>query len=392
MATTSKLAIAANVDTNGAIDADGHVLEPLDTLADYLEDKYKGRALKLTVVDDGLEYFLWDNKISRLCSGGFAGVLGAMGDPDILPSPERNYERGCPPASYDAAARVERLDGEGLSKAILYPTLGLLWEAEIEDPALAAAYCRSYNRWIVDMCGEAPGRLYPIAHISLSDVDLAVAELERAVKAGCRGAMVAPYTWTRKAHGHPYYDSFWAKAQELDVPVGLHPSFEPTRFSHHQRFDELKQAEPLDFSFYFDVLVVHSMQQAFVSLFNYGVFEKFPKLKVVVLESQAGWIGYLLDRMDAVWDGPLAATTELKEKPSYYFRRQCWISADPDERALTHLIEYVGADKFFWASDFPHPDHTDDYIDSLKGLLAPLSVGTQNKVMRENVAHVYKLN
>ena len=117
MATTSKLAIAANVDTNGAIDADGHVL---DTLADYLEDKYKGRALKLTVGDDGLEYFLWDNKIPRLCSGGFAGVLGGMGDPDILPSPERDYERGCPPASYDAAARVERLDGEGLTSSDLF--------------------------------------------------------------------------------------------------------------------------------------------------------------------------------------------------------------------------------------------------------------------------------
>ena len=392
MATVSELAISTNVDTSGAIDCDGHVLEPIDTLADYLEDAYKDRAIKMHIGDDGLEYFVWNNQISKLSAGGFAGVLGAMGDPDIVPSPERTYARGCPAASYDAAARVERLDGEGLSKAILYPTLGLLWEAEIDDPEIATVYCRSYNRWIVDMCKDAPGRLYPIAHISLADVNLAVAELERAVKAGCIGAMVAPYTWTRKAHGHPYYDPFWAKAQELDVPVGLHPTFEPTQFSQHQRFDELRQPEPIDFNFYFDVLVVQSMQQAFVSMFNYGVFEKFPRLKVVVLESQAGWIGYLLDRMDAVWDGPLKATTELKHKPSFYFARQCWISADPDERALTHIIEHVGADKFFWASDFPHPDHTDEYIDSLKCLVAPLSRETQQRVMRENVTQVYKLD
>lgn len=392
MATVSDLSIAANVDTTGAIDCDGHVLEPLNALKDYLEDEYKDRAIRLEVHDDGLEYFYWDNKLAKLSAGGFAGVLGAMGDPDIVPSPERTYARGCPAAAYDAAARVARLDSEGLAKAILYPTLGLLWEPEVEDPKLASAYCRSYNRWIVDMCSGGAGRLFPIAHISLADVDLAVAELERAVKSGCIGAMVLPFTMTRKAHGHPYYDRFWACAQSLGIPVGLHPSFEPSSMSQHQRFDELMQNEPIDFSFYFDVLVVQSMQQAFVSMFNYGVFEKFPQLKIVVLESQAGWIGNLLDRMDAVWEGPLKATTQLKHKPSFYFDRQCWISADPDERALAHIIDHVGANKFFWASDFPHPDHTDEYIDSLKGLLAPCSKETQAKVMYENVANVYRLD
>lgn len=392
MSTAANLAAAAAVDTTGAIDCDGHVLEPIEALAGYLEERYRDRAIRLHVGDDGLEYLVWDNQISRLCFGGFAGILGAMGNPDIVPHPERTYAAGCPPASFDAAARVARLDNEGLSKAILYPTLGLLWEAEVADPELAEAYCRAYNRWIVDMCSEAPGRLYPIAHISLADVERATRELERAVTAGCVGAMVLPFTWTRKAHGHPYYDPFWAKAEELGVPIGLHPSFEPTSMSHHQRFDELLQSEPINFGFYFDVLVGQSMQQAFVSLFNYGVFERFPRVKVVVLESQAGWIGYLLDRMDAVWEGPLKATTQLRHRPSEYFARNCWISADPDERALAHIIEHVGADKFFWASDFPHPDHTDEYIDALKGLLAPCSESTRQMVLCENVSTVYRLD
>lgn len=382
----------SQIDVRGAVDCDGHVLEPIDVLADYLEAKYRDRALGVEVGDDGLEYFVWNKRRSKLCGGGFGGVLGAMGSPDIEPHPERTYASGCPPASYDAAARVKRLDGEGLSQAILYPTLALLWEAEVDDAELASAYCRAYNRWIVDMCAEAPGRLYPIAHISLSDVDLAVAELERAVKAGCKGAMMAAYTWTRKAHGHPYYDPLWAKAQELDVPLALHPSFEPTQFSQFTRFDELVPGEPIEFSFYFDVLVAQAMQQAFVSLFNYGTFEKFPRVKAIVLESQAGWIGNMLDRMDAVWEGPLKATTQLKHPPRFYFDRQCWISADPDERAVAHLIEPVGEDKFFWASDYPHPDHTDDYIERLRGLVAPLSAGARAKILGENVRRVYQLD
>ena len=392
MVADNDLATVSNVNTTDAVDCDGHVLEPLGALEDYLEDKYKKRAIKIEVGDDGLEYLYYDNKISKLTPGGFLGVLGGMGDPDIVPSPDRTYTTGCPLASYDGLARVSRLNEEKLSKAILYPTIGLLWEAEIEDPELATAYTRSYNRWIVDMCKDGAGRLYPIAHISLADVALATTELERAVKAGCIGAMVLPFTMTGKAHGHPYYDPFWRKAEDLGIPIGLHPSFEPTKFSVHQRFEELKQPEPIDFSFYFDVCVNQSLIQSFVALFNYGTFERFPKIKVVVLESQAGWIGNLLDRMDAVWSGPLKATTSLKEKPSFYFARNCWISSDPDERALTHIVEHVGADKFFWASDYPHPDHTDDYIDALKGLLAPLSKETQKKIMYENVAKVYDLS
>ena len=391
MAATSALTIPSDVDTTDAIDCDGHVLEPLDALRDHLEEKYKKRAIKIEIGDDGLEYLYYDNKRSKLTPGGFLGVLGAMGDPDIVPAPERTYIKGSPLASYDGAARVSRLDEEKLRKAILYPTLGLLWEAEIEDPELAAAYTRSYNRWIVNMCKDGPGRLYPIAHISLADVSLATKELERAVKDGCIGAMILPFTMTRKAHGHPYYDKFWKKAEDLGIPIGLHPSFEPTKFSVHQRFEELRQPEPIDFSFYFDVCVNQSLIQSFVTLFNYGTFEKFPKIKVVVLESQAGWIGNLLDRMDAVWEGPLKATTQLKEKPSFYFSRNCWISSDPDERALAHIVEHVGSEKFFWASDYPHPDHTDNYIDALKGLLAPLSKETQRRIMSENVTRVYGL-
>ena len=133
-------------------------------------------------------------------------------------------------------------------------------------------------------------------------------------------------------------------------------------------------------------------QQAFLGLFQYGLFDRFPKVKVVVLESGAGWIGHMLDRMDAAYKTALGRSVPLKEVPSYYFQRQCWISADPDERALPYLIEYIGADKFFWASDFPHDDHTCDYIKDLTKMVEPLSEDSRRKVLGENVAGVYGLS
>ena len=62
----------------------------------------------------------------------------------------------------------------------------------------------------------------------------------------------------------------------------------------------------------------------------------------------------------------LGATVRLSEKPSYYFRRQCFISADPDERTIPAMMQLVGEDKFFWASDYPHPDHPGNYLDELR--------------------------
>ncbi|MGH8597634.1 MAG: amidohydrolase family protein, partial [Gammaproteobacteria bacterium] len=191
------------VDTKDAIDADGHILEPPDLWEKYLEPQYRDRAIRLRTNADGLEYFEYNGRPSALFTPGFPGTLGGMGAADILPSRERSYVRSAPFGSMDPAERVKRLDREGLAKAVLYPTLGILWEPEVRDPEIASAFTRAYNRWIMDFCADSNGRLVPIAHISLSDPALAAAETERALKAGAKGIFFHPFTWTRKSPGHP---------------------------------------------------------------------------------------------------------------------------------------------------------------------------------------------
>src|SRR5205809_5474965 len=137
----------------------------------------------------------------------------------IRPTPEQTYLGGAAFGTMDMKERVQLLDREGMAKAVLYPTLGLLWEAELFDPELSSAYCRAYNRWIADFCRGSGGRLIPIAHLSLGDPMEAARELERAVKDGCRGAFVCPFTITRVPHGDPRHDAVFAAAQDLDVPL-----------------------------------------------------------------------------------------------------------------------------------------------------------------------------
>ena len=125
---------------------------------------------------------------------------------------------------------------------------------------------------------------------------------------------------------------------------------------------------------------------------QYGTFDKFPELKSIILESGAGSIRYWLDRMDAVYDSIAGRNVPLKDKPSFYFKRNVWISADPDEHALPAMVDLCGADKFFWASDFPHPDHTGDYMVELEEMAEKLPPAARQKVLGENVMRVYGLS
>lgn len=375
----------------GAIDADGHILEPPDIWEEYIDPQYRDRAIRVRVNEKGLEYLEIDRRPFKYMPAGTLSAFGAMGKSTpnrSEPDPSLTYVGEAPFGSMDAQERVQRLDQEGLEKAILYPSIGLIWETEeVGELAYQAALTQAYNRWIIDFCADTNGRLIPIAHISMGDPQEAARELERSVKAGAKGAFFAPFTPTSKSHAHPDYDPFWTMAQELDVPVGIHPASEPPSKRVHQRFKDMQRWAMWHFN-------VHGGQgplQAFTAMFQYGLFERFPKVKVVVLESGAGWAGYLLNRMDAVYDSPLGDTVRLKEKPSYYFQRQCWISGDPDEKAFGHVVDFVGADKFFWASDFPHPDHPDNYMEELGELVTPMSASTRQKVLGENVTRVYGL-
>ena len=354
--TTERLSFA------GAVDADGHILEPPDLWETYLEPKYRDRALRLVPDENGLEELEIGGARSRMSRKGFPSTLGAMGDPDLRGmqlDPERTYLGEAPFGSMDPAERLELLDAEGIDAAVLYTTIGLLWEAELEDAELSQAYTRAYNRWICEFCAGSP-RLVPTAHLSLSDPAAAARELERAVGDGARGAYVAPFTHDGRPLGHPDNDPVFAAAQDLDVPFAIHPTFEPqwTKGARMGTWEHVKQLRLLA-----SVTASDGVRQQFTTLFDYGVFDKFPRLKVVVLESGGGWIGYWLDRIDAVYGHTFIGTrVPLEHKPSDYFRERVWISCDPDERTIPALVERFG-DRFMWASDFPHADHTPAYID-----------------------------
>jgi len=91
----------------GTIDADGHILEPIDLWENYLEKQYKDRALRIDVDDQGYEYLEIDQQPSLRSRKGSLGLLGAMGQEDMRPSPERRYSDNMPFGSCNADERLD---------------------------------------------------------------------------------------------------------------------------------------------------------------------------------------------------------------------------------------------------------------------------------------------
>jgi len=367
---------------DGTVDADGHILEPPDLWENYLEEKFKPRALRIGVDDEGYEYLEIDQRPSMRSRKGSLGLLGAMGEADMRPRPDRRYADNMPFGSCDPGERLDLMAQENLECCLLYPTIGLLWEVELTDPELSLAYCRAYNRWIADFCRDSGGRLVPIAQLTLLDVAGSVVELERAVKDGCKGAWVNPFNHKRVIHGATEHDPLFARCVELDVPLAIHPTFTP-HGAADGIFDWPREGRAWGEAIWLRSIV----QQALISFFSLGTLERFPELRLGVLEAGSGWIGAMLDRLDAFSESLNINRTSATE----LFRRQCFISGDPDETAAPHIIDHVGSECFMWATDYPHPDHPHTWVDDLTRYAETLTPAVREKVLGDNVKRIYRL-
>ncbi|MFP8874993.1 MAG: hypothetical protein VCB42_10850, partial [Myxococcota bacterium] len=188
---------------SGAVDGDGHVLEPPDLWQRYLEPAFRDRAPTMRLDEAGNEFLEIDGRPSKIVRGFMTAGLGAMDrfGGYVYEREEKTglqYVDQAPLGAMDPKERIQRLDMENLERAFLYPTLCLFWIAECDDEAYTQACVRAYNRWIVDFCAGSEGRLLPVAQLSLGDPEAAERELRRVAEAGVAGVFVPPFQWSRK--------------------------------------------------------------------------------------------------------------------------------------------------------------------------------------------------
>ena len=183
------------------------------------------------------------------------------------------------------------MDMEGIDKSILYPSLGLSWAGGTKDPALAAAYCRVYNDWLVDFCSAHPDRLYPAITLPWTDVNEAVKELKRTAGVGPRAVMCPATPPHDRSYGSRYWDPLWEEFQEQDLPPALHVSAggTPTGSLLHPEIDKPS---------WWIFSTSQDIQLSFMSFFQGGVFDRFPDVPA----GRAG-VGDFVDALHPGQDG-----------------------------------------------------------------------------------------
>jgi predicted TIM-barrel fold metal-dependent hydrolase len=365
------------------IDADSHVLEPPDLWETRLDPRYRDRGVRIRDI----------NGVETLEIGGHVvlqGTLAGLGGVDTLPRQRlfdgsMRYVDGCPPASYDAAARLELYDEWGVDAGIVFPTIGILPFVS-DDMGLLNAMATAYNRWQAEFATEGRGRIIPIANLNLRDRDAAIAELEACLELGFRGVFLPPEPIDGRLPGDPWFDPIWERCAEAGIPLCFHVV---VRFSGTAvPFEGWLQAGA-GMLFGFSLGSTAQLIPAIAHMALSGVFDRIPTLKVVAVEAGCGWAPYLMDRLDEkhhVLGGLTAAT---REKPSHYLRTNVWYVAEPEERTIGAVLDLVGEDRVLWGSDYPHIDSTLEAPRQIRASVADLSPARQRAVLGDNAVGVF---
>jgi predicted TIM-barrel fold metal-dependent hydrolase len=364
------------------VSADSHVMEPPTLWTERLEQRFQDRAPKVIKNESGTFSFVAPGIVPFPVAAGFG--VGKNGE-ELKEHLTKGYE-AARPSGWDPAERLKDQDIDGVSAEVLYTTLGMplfgLDDAELQRICFAV-----FNDWLADYASYSPKRLYPVALISLEDIDAGVKELERCAKLGFRGAMIWGAPPEDRPYSKPIYDPFWAVAQETGIPISLHVITQKKQ--REIKFEGARSSGPPPLDPIFEI------QQSLRSLIYGGALERFPNLKIVSAENDAGWIGHFMHRLDHLHEKFLSTTSRgraLKMKPGDYLRRQLWATFQDDPLAPI-TANYFGEDRFMWASDFPHTDSTWPHSQKvIEKDFAGVSAEVKRKIVYDNAVKLYRMD
>jgi predicted TIM-barrel fold metal-dependent hydrolase len=287
-------------------------------------------------------------------------------------------EGGTPGSDLDFL-RKQLLDGCGIELGILNP-LGLTGEG-YQDDGLSAAVARAVNHWQVDAWTSKEPRLRASICVPYEDAVAAAEEIRH--WAGNRNfAQVLLLSRTAEGLGKRRYWPIYEAAAEAGLPVGIH-------VFGYSGYAVSNAGWP---SYYIEEMTEHaSSTQAMVSSLVFeGVFERFPTLKVVLIESGLAWLPPLMWRMDRNWQRMRDEVPELKRPPSEYVRERLWVTTQPMEepenrKHLLDTLQWLGTDHVMFATDYPHWD----FDDPARALPAEIGPEMRRRILRDNAAKLY---
>jgi len=343
------------------VDADSHMDPPHGMWAEYLPPHLRQFAPKIVEGDehDWIE-FEGNRRPLRMISNqaGREGkdykVFGRVSDLR---------------AAWDPATRLADMDLDGIDAAVLFGGGPL----PTRDSELYIASFETYNRWVWDFCGVDRKRLAPVAYAPMRDVDETIGLLRDAARLGFRAVNIPAFPQSRdglsssteikgvnaaqglaltgdaggtRAYTDPEFDRLWQELQELDMTATMHLGGRIPRFGDKKHFlpdlvmSKLAMAEP-------------------VAILVFGcVFQRFPGLRLGIIESGVGWLSWMAEYMDRTWERQrFWVESKLENPPSYYMDRNVFASFIHDREGVLSRNR-PGGRNIMWSSDYPHSETT----------------------------------
>lgn len=337
------------------VDSDVHVSPPPGMWRDYLSPQFREFA-PVVETDGEFDYIVFEGNrrqvnLMQSQAGRSAEKFkntGKLSDMRV--------------GGWMAPQRLLDMDRDGMDVGVIFGG-GPLATANYE---LWVDSYGGYNRWVADFCTENPQRLKWAAFIPMLDVNVAIAMMREAKNSGAVAVNIPAFPQTASAfnkkdsqfqaltgdaksvrqYRDAEFDPFWAAASELDIAVTFHLGARTSRFGDKTNFlPDVVMGKPA------------MLEMAGIMIYG-GVFDRFPNLRIGLIESGVGWIPWAANYMDRTWEMQRHWTgCDIKHPPSYYFDRNVYASfiSDPIGVELRH---HPGCKNIMWSSDYPHSETT----------------------------------
>ncbi len=376
------------------VSADGHTLEPPDMWERYLPSElHKEHLPRVTKDEEGGD--AW-----QVPGSEYKAVIG------LTATGGQRYEEyrwagltyaHMKPGAYDGKARLVEQDEDGVDAEILFPTSSprtVAYFANHADPAVHEAGIEAYNTWQLEEFAAAdPDRLIAQAMIPQLGIDKAVEAVHRAKGRGFRGI----YLQTYPAGGAKLSrddDPFFAACEELELPINLHNGIAPSVRNLPPEARPAGAARTMaDRPGLVEMGGAVGQYSGITAEWIYsGLFDRFPKLKVIGAEWGASWVPALLEHMDDhYWRNRTWTHTSLELLPSEYYHRN-WSMTFIREPFAVRVRHSIGVNNMMWSTDYPHHRHDVPYSRRLiQEMFLDVPQHEKWQIVAGNAVETYKL-
>ncbi len=366
------------------VDADAHTYTPKDMWDRWLPKKFYDRRPRLTKDEAGGDAWEFDPAIPPEPLGLTLTAGMKYEDFKWMGLKYGDIRPGC----YDGKERLKDMDQDGLDAQILYSdNRPMSYFMSVKDRDFHLAAIQAYNSWLIEeFCSPDPARLIGLGQIPNLGVETAIAELHGLKKRGVRGVILRAWP-SGKPRISPEDDPFWAACQALELPI-CHHGFagQPEQWKATREMLMVGPVGALSVGLGTDVIPFITQTIAT------GVFDRFPGLKLGAIETQAGWLPYLLEQLDdKYFRNRTWGQVNIRYLPSEYWSRNWFVTFIKDQYGIANRHS-IGIDTMMWSTDYPH--HGNDWPYSRKVIqfsFAGVQEEEKARMIAGNAVRIFRL-